>query len=56
MDTTARRPPPPPTPHRRWLQPLVWAGALAALALTFTAYLSPHLARDLADWAWACFG
>lgn len=56
MDTPSHRPTPTTAPSRRWLQPLVWAGVLAALALTFTAYLSPHLARDLADWVWACFG
>jgi hypothetical protein len=34
---------------------LLWGLALAALALVFAAYLSPHLARDLADRLWACF-
>ena len=32
-----------------------WAGALSALALVFTAYLSPHLVVDLANRVWACF-
>lgn len=34
---------------------LVWAGVLAALALVFAAYLSPHLVVDLAARVWACF-
>jgi hypothetical protein len=33
----------------------IWAGALAVLALVFAAYLSPHLAVDLANRVWACF-
>jgi ferric-dicitrate binding protein FerR (iron transport regulator) len=49
-------PAPTPTPARRWLRPLAWAAVLAVLGLTFSAYLNPHLARDLADWVWACFG
>jgi hypothetical protein len=32
-----------------------WAGALAALALVFASYLSPHLVVDLASRVWACF-
>lgn len=32
-----------------------WGGALAALALVFSAYLSPHLVVDLANRVWACF-
>jgi hypothetical protein len=40
----------------RWRRPLVWTAVGLALAATFSAYLSPHLVRDLADWAWACFG
>jgi len=32
-----------------------WAGGLAALALVFSAYLSPHLVVDLANRVWACF-
>ncbi|GCL61152.1 hypothetical protein [Pseudaquabacterium pictum] len=32
-----------------------WAGVLAALALVFSAYLSPHLVVDLANRVWACF-
>lgn len=38
-----------------WYRLLVWAVLLGALALVFLAYLSPHLARDLADRLWACF-
>ncbi len=34
---------------------VVWAGVLAALALVFAAYLSPHLVVDLANRVWACF-
>ena len=38
------------------LRPLLaWSGALAVLALVFSAYLSPHLAVDLANRLWACF-
>jgi hypothetical protein len=35
---------------------LAWtAGAAVVLALTFLAYLNPHLALDLATRLWACF-
>lgn len=34
---------------------LLWAIALAALALVFAAYLNPHLVVDLANRVWACF-
>ena len=34
---------------------LLWAAALAVLALVFTSYLSPHLAVDLANRVWSCF-
>jgi hypothetical protein len=34
---------------------LAWSGALAVLALVFSAYLNPHLAVDLANRLWACF-
>jgi hypothetical protein len=39
----------------RWAQPLVVAAVAIALALTFAAYLNPHLAVDLANRIWACF-
>ncbi len=42
--------------RRRWLRPAAWVLAAAVLGATFTAYLDPHLTRDLADRAWACFG
>ncbi|MEO5732622.1 MAG: hypothetical protein ABIN96_06725 [Rubrivivax sp.] len=35
---------------------LIWALAAAALAAVFAAYLNPHLAVDLANRVWACFG
>lgn len=35
---------------------LGWAAALLALAGVFAAYLNPHLAVDLANRVWACFG
>lgn len=34
---------------------LLWAAALAVLALVFAAYLNPHLAVDLANRVWSCF-
>ena len=34
---------------------LAWAAGLSALALVFSAYLSPHLVVDLANRVWACF-
>ena len=40
---------------RTWLRLGLWAGALAALAAVFAAYLSPHLAVELANRVWACF-
>jgi ferric-dicitrate binding protein FerR (iron transport regulator) len=41
---------------RRVLRPAAWVLAAAVLALTFSAYLDPHMTRDLADMVWACFG
>lgn len=38
-----------------WPRLLAWTLVLGALLLVFLAYLSPHLARDLADRLWACF-
>ncbi len=40
---------------RPWLRVVAWIGAGAALAATFLAYQSPHLALDLANRLWACF-
>ncbi len=34
---------------------LGWAGAAAALAAVFAAYLNPHTVVDLANRVWACF-
>ena len=34
---------------------LWWTVAMAVLLLVFAAYLSPHLAVDLASRLWACF-
>jgi hypothetical protein len=38
-----------------WLRALAWLLALAVLSAVFMAYLSPHLAVDLASRVWACF-
>ncbi|MFY9514040.1 MAG: hypothetical protein WAQ05_24010 [Rubrivivax sp.] len=37
-------------------QHLAWPAALLVLLLVFAAYLNPHLAVDLANRVWACFG
>ncbi len=37
------------------LKTLLWALALIALALTFTAYLQPGLVMDVATRLWSCF-
>ncbi len=34
---------------------LIWAGAAAALAAVFAAYLRPDLVVTLANQLWACF-
>ena len=34
---------------------LIWAGAAAALALVFMAYLRPDVAVSLANQLWNCF-
>jgi hypothetical protein len=39
----------------RWARVTGWVAALAVLAAVFAAYLSPHLAVDLANRVWACF-
>jgi len=42
-----------PSPRTtRWLLRVV---VVAALALVFVSYLSPHLMVDLANRVWACF-
>jgi hypothetical protein len=41
--------------RRRVVHALAWAAALAALALVFAWYRSPHLVVDLANRAWSCF-
>lgn len=38
------------------LRLLLWTAALGLLAAVFVAYLDPHLAVDLANRVWACFG
>lgn len=38
-----------------WWRALAWLAALAVLSAVFMAYLSPHLAVDLATRVWACF-
>lgn len=37
------------------LRILWWALTLAVLLVVFLAYLSPHMAVDLANRLWACF-
>jgi len=39
----------------RILAALAWTAVGLVLAGVFTAYLSPHLARDLASRFWSCF-
>lgn len=39
----------------RPLRFLAWALVAAVLAAVFMAYLSPHLAVDLANRVWSCF-
>ena len=40
---------------RRSVQLLGWTAVAAVLAAVFAAYLSPHMAVDLANRVWACF-
>lgn len=40
---------------RRASRVLLWSLAAVALGGVFMAYLSPHLAVDLANRFWACF-
>jgi hypothetical protein len=39
----------------RWRRIGLGMSVAAVLAATFAAYLSPHLAVDLANRVWACF-
>lgn len=43
----------PSTP--RWQRALLWAVVAVVLAAVFAAYLSPHMAVDLANRVWSCF-
>ena len=40
----------------RAMRAVAWAAALLALGAVFVSYLDPHLAVDLANRVWACFG
>ena len=40
------------TPWPRWV---LWASVCLVLAAVFLAYLSPHMAVDIANRVWACF-
>ncbi len=40
---------------RRSRRLLIWSAVVVAVAAVFAAYLSPHLAVDLASRVWACF-
>jgi hypothetical protein len=61
--TPAAKPAPPPqaTSGRpggfggRGTRLFLWSMGLVLLGSIFLAYLSPHLARDLATRVWACF-
>jgi hypothetical protein len=58
LPTTARSVRPGPdagTPVRPWLRWALGVLATAVLLLVFMAYLTPHLALDLATRLWACF-
>lgn len=46
---------PGPRPARGWMRGLALAAVALALAGVFLAYLSPHLAVDLANRVWSCF-
>lgn len=46
---------PPGAAPRPWRAHLWRAAALVVLLAVFAAYLSPHLALDLANRLWACF-
>ena len=40
---------------KAWPRLLLWVSVCIALAAVFMAYLSPHLALDIANRVWACF-
>ena len=40
----------------RAMRAVAWAAALLALGAVFVSYLDPHLAVDLANRVWSCFG
>jgi len=40
---------------RRSRRVLIWSAVVVAVGAVFAAYLSPHLAVDLASRVWACF-
>ena len=40
---------------KTWPRWLLWAAVCTALAVIFMAYLSPHMAVDIANRVWACF-
>lgn len=44
-----------PPSGRPWARRALQLGAIAALALVFLAYQSPHTVLDLANRVWACF-
>jgi hypothetical protein len=45
----------PDAPTPGWQRALLWAAAAAVLCAVFAAYLSPHMAVDLAARVWSCF-
>lgn len=40
---------------KAWPRWLLWVSVATVLAAVFMAYLSPHLALDIANRVWACF-
>ena len=49
------RPDAPATGQPRWWRWAAWGLAALVLGAVFLAYLSPHLAVDLANRVWSCF-
>ena len=43
------------TDYPRWWRWVAWGLAALVLGAVFLAYLSPHLAVDLANRVWSCF-